>query len=144
MYKNWEIKSISTNDGGKGVNPCIVHEEYRLIIRIPHKSLNVFGYCVAGCELGIIEQTEKGSKYEQLVEILEIVTNELLIKTKEPNFWDVKNYLKNYKGKRKMGLFVKPSKKIIESIKNVLAILNENWQELNKIANNRDIAHLDD
>ena len=140
MYKNWEVKHISTNNGNKGLNPCIVNSGLNLIIQIPHKSLNIFGYYSAGCELGIIGKEGKGNENEQKDAILEIVSNELSIQKKEPNFWDIKNYFKNYKGKRKLGSFITPTKKTIESIKKVLEILDDDWQELNKLANNRDVS----
>ncbi len=138
MYKNWEIKHISTNSGDKGLNPCIVNSDLNLIIQIPHESLNVFGYYSAGCELGIIGKEEEGNENEQKDEVLKIVSNELLRQKKQPNFWDIKNYLKNYKGKRRLGAFITPSKKTIESIKKVLEILDEDWQEINKVSNNRE------
>lgn len=140
-YKNWEVKHIPTNNGNKGINPCLINSELNLIIKIPHESLNVFGYRSAGCELGIIGKDEKGNEKEQNAEILKIVSNELSIQMREPNFWDIKNYLKNYKGKRKLSAFVAPSKKTIESIKKVLQILEEDWQELNKLSNSRDVSY---
>jgi len=123
----WNVETLS-NNGDKGINPCLVNDSLKISIKISHDHLRVFGYCTAGCELGIIGGDNEGSKQEKilaLIEIISIYTSRLRC---DPGYMDIRRHLKNYKGKMRFSKYIPPSQSTLNAINKTLEIIEDDWQ----------------
>ena len=75
---------------------------------------------------------DEGSVDEKILATVSIISEYLANSIKEPNYFDIKFHLKNYKGKRRMGKFIEPSKSTLGAIKKTIEIIEDDWQDINK------------
>lgn len=113
-----KFKSVSP-----GIKPFITNSFYGTQVPISSENLRAFGYYVAGCELGIIGTGNEALEEDKLKDI---IINELcdVIKHNErnPDYQSIRSFLINN--------YVPKSKIEKDSIKRILDILKENYQDL--------------
>jgi hypothetical protein len=122
--ENWKLK-FGSNSGGKGINVYIHNETIECLITVPVKYLDVFGYCVAGCELGIIGKQRFDNFVEQNITMQKIVNEHLAQLQKDVDYITIRDYFNNeYKFKSKVEK---------DSVKRTLDLIKEEYQKLTKV-----------
>ncbi len=74
-----------------------------------------------------------GTEEEQKLAILEIISEELFQCMIEPDFIDIKKYLKNYKGSMRLSKIIPAPKIVHDSINRVIGIVESEWQSIRKM-----------
>jgi hypothetical protein len=128
------IKNVNLRHGGHGINPFIKLSN-GIEIRIPNNYLKIFGYVSNGPELGITGFTRTDNITEQTNAVIEILGNELLIQEKEPKWYDIRQYLLNYKGKMRLDKIIPMSKLDSTSIHKTISIVNDSYQDICRTLN---------
>lgn len=136
IINGWYIKHITLNSTDSGLKIFIVNDETGLEIKVPHDRLKVFGFYSAGPCLGVIAYDTVGTLEEQKEEINKILTAELCQYSKSPEWYDIRQYLCNYKGKMRLGKIIPFSKITKDSIKKTIEVIDNEWQEICKKKSN--------
>lgn len=100
---DWYIAFTRLSSTQHGINLFAVHKDYDLCIQIPNDDLQVFGFYVAGCELGIIGEYRIDNIPEQILTLRKIIDSHLANQNKEIDFWTIKDFInQEYKIKSKI------------------------------------------
>ena len=94
--------------------------------------LKIFGYTSAGPALGIIGNYRTDNIEEQKEAIIKILSLDLKNCTKTPIWYDIKQYLYNYKGKMRLSKIIPMSNVDANAIKRVITIIDDEYQNIVK------------
>jgi len=124
---------------GKGIKPCLCNDKYLIKIDIGYKLLPIFGYVSNGTELGITGIQRFDNLNEQIDAIIDILSNEVQMLEKVPQWYIIKEFLKKYEGKTLLGKIIKAPKSTIISIKKTINIVDNEYQKICKLNQNQKI-----
>lgn len=131
IISNWKVGHLLNNYGQSGLFVCLTNGN--LHIKVPNENLVSFGYHCNGAELGVTGHYRTDNIPEQIEVLLHILSLELNRQTREPKWYKIKQFLNTYEGKKRLGKIIAAPKNLKNSIKTVVAVVDEEYQSICRI-----------
>lgn len=129
---DWHFSYAKQNSTDAGVRPCLKNITTGSYVLIPNDKLHIFGHVCNGPSLGITGIYDNKNIDQQINVCIEIISDWIFYLEKEPEWYTIRSFLKQYKGKTRLSKLVPMSKIDQQSIIRVIDIINDEYQSIVK------------